>query len=206
MRWRGARPGSHGLRSSFRGQTGDGSVSFECISKEGSNAAIDPSWRETRFVPERFLHHSVCCGSQRGCGVLSPQRSSQLSSPSKPECGCVGKWSGSLRFLAQSQAPLLPAPLQAPQEPLACGQGPALAEPCPFLCPQRRRKAGRKGLLTVRWGQGAGQGGEKLSEHKEAPQDMGTHRDSDKGDRDGPQVEKGMVVAAEMWLSPTMWW
>lgn len=110
MRWRGARPGSHGLRSSFRGQTGDGRVSFECISKEGSNAAIDPSWRETRFVPERFLHHSVCCGSQRGCGVLSPQRSSQLSSPSKPECGCVGKWSGSLRFLAQSQAPLLPAP------------------------------------------------------------------------------------------------
>lgn len=46
---------------------------------------------------------------------------------------------------------------------------------------------------------------EKLSKHKEAPQDVRTHRDNDRGDKDGPQVKKGMVVAAEMWLSPITW-
>lgn len=32
---------------------------------------------------------------------------------------------------------------------------------------------------------------EKLSEHKEAPQDAGTHRDSDRGDRDSPPGGEG---------------
>jgi hypothetical protein len=50
---------------------------------------------------------------------------------------------------------------------------------------------------------------EKLFKPKEAPpqelgEDIGTQRNSDKADRNSPQVKKSMVVAAEMWLSPTM--
>ena len=51
---------------------------------------------------------------------------------------------------------------------------------------------------------------EKLSEHKEAPPDVGTPRDRDRGDRNDPPHPpprvKGMVVAAGMCLSPTVCW
>ena len=74
---------------------------------------------------------------------------------------------------------------------------------------QEEGKVGRRGLLTVRCGWESWVKVEKLSEHKEAPLDVGTPRDSYRGDRNAPpphQVEKGMVVAAEMWFSPTAWW
>ena len=82
--------------------------------------------------------------------------------------------------------------------------------PLSLLKSQEEGKVGRRGLLTVRCGWESQVKVEKLSEHKEAPLDVGTPRDSDRGDRNTPPpahwVEKGIMVAAEMCLSPTVWW
>lgn len=74
------------------------------------------------------------------------------------------------------------------------GKGPLSLLKCP------EEKAGREeGAAHSLKGKGSWARVEKLSEHKEhPPPNTGTHRDSDGGDRDSPpQVQKGMVVAAE---------
>ena len=56
---------------------------------------------------------------------------------------------------------------------------------------QEEGKVGRRGLLTVRCGWESWVKVEKLSEHKEAPLDVGTPRDSDRGDRNAPPPPGG---------------
>lgn len=99
-------------------------------------------------------------------------------------------------------------PLQDPQGPRVYGQqSPAVRNgPLSLLKCQEEGKVGRRGLLTVRCGWESWVKVEKLSEHKEAPPDVGTPRDRDRGDRNAPPPPalggEGMVVAAGMCLSP----
>lgn len=84
-------------------------------------------------------------------------------------------------------------PLQDPQGPQISGQqSPAVRNgPLSLLKSQEEGKVGRRGLLTVRCGWESRVKVEKLSEHKEAPLDVGTPRDSDRGDRNTPSPPLG---------------